>query len=88
MSNKRTLIVQTVESVGKEVLLKGWVRIVRSHGKLIFIDLRDGSGMVQIVVNPQVSEKAHKEALALRPEFTIELTGTVKKDRKKQKISN
>lgn len=87
MSNmERTLIAQTVGSVGKEVVLKGWVRLVRSHGKLIFIDLRDGSGTVQVVVNPQVSEIAHQEALTLRPEFAIELKGTVKK--RPQKTEN
>lgn len=83
---KRTLIAQTVESIGKEALLKGWVRIVRAHGKLIFFDLRDRSGTVQVVVNPQVSEKAHKEALELRPEFAIELIGVVKK--RPQKTEN
>lgn len=87
MSNiQRTLIAQTVENVGKEILLKGWVRIVRSHGKLIFIDLRDGSGMVQVVVNPQVSKEAHKIAPELHPEFVIEVVGLVKK--RPQKTEN
>jgi len=83
---QRTLIAKTIDSVGNEILLKGWVRIVRSHGKLVFFDLRDGSGVVQVVVNPQVSEKAYREALALRPEFAIELVGTVKK--RPQKTEN
>lgn len=83
---ERILIAKTVESVGKEVLLKGWVRIVRAHGKLIFFDLRDGSETIQVVVNPQVSEIAHKEAQILRPEFAIELTGLVKK--RPQKTEN
>lgn len=83
---KRTLIAKTIENVGKEVLLKGWVRIVRSHGKLIFIDLRDGSGMVQVVVNPQVSKEAYEMALKLHPEFVVEITGKVKK--RPQKTEN
>ncbi|MDZ4227671.1 MAG: OB-fold nucleic acid binding domain-containing protein, partial [Candidatus Levybacteria bacterium] len=52
MSNmERTLIAKTIDSIDKEVLLKGWIRIVRSHGKLVFFDLRDGSGTVQVVVS-------------------------------------
>jgi nondiscriminating aspartyl-tRNA synthetase len=87
MSNlKRTLIAQTVENIDKEVLLKGWVRIIRSHGKLAFLDLRDGSGTVQVVVNEQVSESAFKTASELHPEFVIEVIGLVKK--RPQKAEN
>jgi nondiscriminating aspartyl-tRNA synthetase len=87
MSNiRRTLIAQTVENIGKEVLLKGWVRIIRSHGKLAFLDLRDGSGTVQVVVNEQVSEEAFKAASELHPEFAIEVIGLVKK--RPQKAEN
>ena len=80
------IIAETLSKIDQEVLLKGWVRIVRSHGKLVFLDLRDGSGTVQVVVNPQVSKIAHKEALTLRPEFAIELIGIVKK--RPQKTEN
>jgi len=83
---KRTLIEQTVGNVDKEVLLKGWVRIIRSHGKLIFIDLRDGSGTLQVVVNPQISGEAHQEALKLHPECAVKITGLVKK--RPQKTEN
>jgi len=83
---ERTLIEKTVENIGKEVFLKGWVRLVRFHGKLIFIDLRDGSGMVQVVANPQVSDRAYKIALGVRPEFAVEVVGLVKK--RPQKTEN
>jgi len=83
---QRILIFQTVENVGKEVLLKGWVRLIRSHGKLIFLDLRDGSGMIQIVFNPQISEAVCKTASQLHPEFVVEILGLVKK--RPQKTEN
>jgi nondiscriminating aspartyl-tRNA synthetase len=76
---KRTLIKQTVDHIGKEVLIRGWVRIRRDHGKLIFLDIRDRSGFVQVVVNPKVSEKAYNVAQTLRPEFAVELIGEVNK---------
>lgn len=76
---KRTLNTEVTDKVGQEVLLKGWVRVVRKHGKLVFFDLRDRSGIIQCVVsqkaNPQTFEKAEK----LRPEFAIELTGIINK---------
>jgi nondiscriminating aspartyl-tRNA synthetase len=83
---QRTIITETLTKIGQEVLLKGWVRIIRTHGKLVFLDLRDGSGIVQIVVNPQVSADAHKVASELHPEFVIEVVGLVKK--RPQKTEN
>lgn len=73
----RTLIKDTVEKVGQEVLLKAWVKIRRDHGKLIFLDLRDRSGVVQVVVIPQTSPAAHEMAQKLRSEFVVELKGIV-----------
>lgn len=75
---KRTLGLETVGKIDKEVLLKGWVRTRRDHGKLIFFDLRDRSGIVQIVVNPKVSESAYKVAVELRPEDVSEVVGVVR----------
>lgn len=74
---ERTLIKDTVGKVGEEVLLKAWVHIRRDHGKLIFLDLRDRTGLVQVVVIPQSSPEAHEEAQKLRSEFIIELKGKV-----------
>src|SRR5438093_10294714 len=75
---QRTLVKDTIDQIGKLVLVKGWVNIRRDHGKLIFLDLRDRTGLVQLVVNPKVSEEAHKNANELRNEFVIEVEGTVK----------
>jgi len=74
---ERTLIKDTVNKVGEEVILKAWVHIRRDHGKLIFLDLRDRTGLVQVVVIPQSSPEAHIEAQKLRSEFIIELKGKV-----------
>jgi len=62
---QRILNKETVSKVGEEVLVKGWVYVRRDHGKLIFIDLRDRSGLLQIVFNPQVSADAHLIASSL-----------------------
>lgn len=75
----RVLAKNASKFVGKEINLKGWVRLRRDHGKLIFLDLRDRSAIIQIVVNPSVSEKAHNVAKELRQEDVIELRGKVNK---------
>lgn len=63
--------------VGKEVLLRGWVYRWRDHGGLVFIDLRDRSGIVQIVFSPDRSSAAHAGSHKLRSEYVIEVRGTV-----------
>jgi len=79
MGKMRVLSSEANSKIGKEIQLSGWVRLRRDHGKLIFLDLRDREGLIQLVVNPKTSEKAHKVASELRPEDVIETTGTVKK---------
>lgn len=74
---ERTLIKDTVNKIGSEVLLKGFIRLRRDHGKLIFLDVIDRSGVIQVVVNPKVSEGAYKTAQELRSQFAIELIGRV-----------
>lgn len=74
---QRTLIKDTVNKVGEEVLIQGWVDIRRDHGKLIFLDLRDRSGKIQAVVIPSSSPEAHTKAGELRPEFVVEITGKI-----------
>ncbi len=74
---QRTLIKETPNKIGEDVLLKAWVKIRRDHGKLIFLDLRDRSGVVQVVVIPQTSPEAHLVAQDLRSEYVIELVGKV-----------
>lgn len=76
---KRILAAETAEKIEKQVLLRGWVKTRRDHGKLIFIDLRDRSGIVQVVFNQTVSKEAYEKAHQLRTEFVLEVTGRVKK---------
>ncbi|MBT4578220.1 aspartate--tRNA ligase [bacterium] len=61
----------------KSVCLSGWVNKRRDHGGLIFIDLRDGTGRVQVVFNPEFNQEAHKKAHDLRSEYVIRVEGTV-----------
>lgn len=74
----RTLIRDLHEFVGKEVLVAGWVDVRRDHGKLVFIDLRDRSGILQMVALPNHDE-AHALSQTVRPEWVIEVTGVVNK---------
>src|SRR5574337_452220 len=73
---ERTHIGDLKEKIGSEVKLQGWVDTRRDHGKLIFIDMRDRSGKVQMVALPNHAE-AHQEAGKLRNEWVIEITGKV-----------
>ncbi len=59
------------------VTLAGWVHRRRDHGNLIFIDLRDRTGLVQVVFNPQVDSSSHELAQKLRSEFVVAVSGTV-----------
>lgn len=76
---KRTLIKDISKEVGKEVLIKGFVNVRRDHGKIIFLDMRDRYGMVQVVVVPSVAPDAHKVAQESRSEFVLEIKGEVNK---------
>jgi aspartyl-tRNA synthetase len=61
-----------------DVVLCGWVQRRRDHGGLIFVDLRDRSGLVQIVFNPQVDEITHAKARNIRNEYCINVAGKIK----------
>jgi len=67
----RTLVSQTPQKIGQEVTLKGWVNARRDHGKIIFIDLRDRTGLVQLVCANSASD--------LRNEDVIEIKGLIQK---------
>lgn len=76
MTMKRILVSEAKEHIGEEITLQGWVHIRRDHGKLIFLDLRDSSGQVQMVVLPHHPE-AKAVAETLRPEWVVEVVGMV-----------
>ena len=73
---KRISVVETIEKTGEEVKLAGWVHQRRDHGQIIFIDLRDRSGLVQIVFTPQ-NKALYQAADSLRPEWVIGVEGKV-----------
>ena len=72
----RTLATESIKQVGQTITAMGWVQSRRDHGGLIFIDLRDHTGLLQLVINPETAE-AFKIAEELRDEFVIAATGTV-----------
>ena len=65
------------EHVGGKVALAGWVDRRRDHGGLIFIDLRDREGIVQVVFNPELSKKCHEVANGMRSEYVVRVSGEV-----------
>jgi aspartyl-tRNA synthetase len=75
---ERTLAIDAINLAGKSVLLKGWVHSVRSHGKITFFDLRDRSGLIQVV--------SQQTDLSLKPESVVAVTGEVKK--RPEKLAN
>ena len=74
---ERTLIGDAPKLIGQYIKLAGWVNSRRDHGKLIFIDLRDRTGIVQMVIIPD-KESAYKNAKDVRSEFVVEVEGLVK----------
>src|SRR5258707_10668555 len=62
----------------KKAVLMGWVNRRRDHGNLLFVDLRDRSGVTQVVINAERDAAIHDKSAALRNEYVIAVTGTVK----------
>lgn len=62
---------------GKRITSAGWVHRRRDHGSLIFIDLRDRSGLLQVVFNPALAAEAHRISESLRSEWVIQVSGTI-----------
>src|SRR6476620_9129013 len=76
----QTYINQLKDKIGQEVTLKGWLYNTRSSGKLVFLQLRDGSGIVQCVVFKGNDEAVFEKAKSLGQESSIVVHGTVKED--------
>ncbi len=65
--------------LGQEVVIMGWVQHRRDHGGLVFIDLRDRTGLLQTVFNPQEDEETHQKSHDVRSEYVLALRGTVRR---------
>lgn len=78
---KRTHTIQelTPRMAGQSVVLNGWVNTRRDHGGLIFVDLRDRSGLVQVVFNPDINQGAFDLAEKIRNEYVIGIAGVIRK---------
>ncbi|MBI4098444.1 MAG: aspartate--tRNA ligase [Candidatus Magasanikbacteria bacterium] len=86
---ERILAQETLKHAGKQVLLKGWVHSRRDMGKVVFLDVRDRSGIMQVVCVPGELDAASQEALpAIRDEFVVAVQGTVKLRNEKQVNKN
>ena len=66
------------EDAGKAVMLQGWVDRRRDHGGVLFVDLRDRAGIIQVVFNPETQPQAHAVADSFRLEYVVELEGEVR----------
>ncbi|MFC1622661.1 aspartate--tRNA ligase, partial [Patescibacteria group bacterium] len=85
----RTISTETTQKVGKEVKLNGWVHVRRNMGKIVFLDLRDRWGIVQVVCVPDELDKESAEILNdIRPEFVLEIEGVVQERGENQKNKN
>lgn len=73
---RRTYIKDTTKRIGQRLKVAGWVNTVRSHGKILFIDLRDITGILQVVFFPQ-NKAVYDIAKDLRPEWVVEITGKI-----------
>ncbi|MEK6561666.1 MAG: aspartate--tRNA ligase, partial [Candidatus Binatota bacterium] len=68
-----------VDGVGRELILGGWVQRRRDHGGLIFVDLRDRSGVIQVVFNPEIDPASHERAKQIRSEDVLAVRGSLTK---------
>ena len=74
---KEIYIKDTVNLIGKEVTLYGWVNNRRDHGKLIFIDFKDSTGLIQCVITPHMGD-SYEIAKTIKDEYVCKLKGLVK----------
>ena len=64
--------------IGKEISVAGWVHRRRDHGNLVFVDLRDRTGILQVVFNPEIATEAHELAESMRSEWVIQARGVIR----------
>ncbi len=82
----RTLNIETTKQVGQTVRLNGWVHSRRNMGKIVFLDMRDRSALLQVVIVPDELDDTSKELIeGIRPEFVLEIEGVVQERGGKQK---
>jgi aspartyl-tRNA synthetase len=81
---ERVLTSETVDKIDQQVTVKGWVHARRDHGRLIFIDLRDRGGLLQVVFWGGGDAELFKQAERLRSEYVISVTGKVQKRQENQ----
>lgn len=72
----RTMVEDSVEKIGERINIRGWVNVRRDHGKIIFVDIKDVSGIIQVVFTPQ-NKELYKLAESLGPEFCISIEGQI-----------
>lgn len=82
----RILNIKTTEKIGEEVIIKGWVNACRNMGKIVFLDMRDRSGILQVVGVPSELDDSSNEVLKdIRPEWIVEIQGVINERGEKQK---
>lgn len=74
---QRILNTETIKKIGEKVKVCGWAQVIRSHGKILFIDVRDRSGILQVVVVPNDNSLYHL-AKTIRPEWVVGIEGEIK----------
>lgn len=70
-------MLETTKKAGKEVMIQGWINARRDMGKIVFLDVRDRSGLVQVVCAPTELGEGYEAVKDVRPEWVVEITGTV-----------
>lgn len=81
---ERTLVLETAQKAGEEVMIQGWVNARRNMGKIVFLDVRDRSGLLQVVCVPADLGEEYEAVKVVRPEWVIEIVGKVNERGAKQ----
>ena len=76
---KRTKIIEAPKNIGEKIKVAGWINSCRSHGKIVFIDIRDDSGILQTVFLPNLKKEVIDKAKTARDEWVVEIEGKINK---------